>query len=302
MTIRYKCEECESVLKIRDELAGTDGKCPSCKAKFVVPQPEKQLEEPLDLPRAVTPSPDYSRLIGIQRDTGTEEAAQQSAAAVDDAPKPSIAELMREHEEKKARKSKRRDQSARGGLKEAADVAEVVTSGSAADVITRNYDQRRDTAGEPPPMTREERREQEQKEAFVRFIKLVGPVAVGVLFGLYGLYYLVTREAVPPLYAVEGVVTVNNVPQEGVQVLFSPASTTDEESGEEVNQNSSRGYTDAEGKYYLEFTRGEERYTGAVPGKHSVFITDPSGIEYGSGLERTVEEDDNVIHFHLESN
>ena len=45
MTIRYKCEECESVLKVRDELAGTDGKCPKCNTVFVVPQLEKQLEE-----------------------------------------------------------------------------------------------------------------------------------------------------------------------------------------------------------------------------------------------------------------
>lgn len=40
MTIRYKCDQCGSVLKIKDELAGTDGKCPKCKAKFVVPAAE----------------------------------------------------------------------------------------------------------------------------------------------------------------------------------------------------------------------------------------------------------------------
>lgn len=39
MTIRVTCEECGSVLKIKDELAGTDGKCPKCKTRFVVPQP-----------------------------------------------------------------------------------------------------------------------------------------------------------------------------------------------------------------------------------------------------------------------
>ena len=44
MTIRYKCPECESVLKIKDDLAGTDGKCPKCKAKFVVPEPEGDAE------------------------------------------------------------------------------------------------------------------------------------------------------------------------------------------------------------------------------------------------------------------
>ncbi len=40
MTIRFTCDECGSVLKIKDELAGTDGKCPKCKKKFVVPQPD----------------------------------------------------------------------------------------------------------------------------------------------------------------------------------------------------------------------------------------------------------------------
>ena len=39
MTIRFTCDKCGSVLKIKDELAGTDGKCPKCKTRFVVPQP-----------------------------------------------------------------------------------------------------------------------------------------------------------------------------------------------------------------------------------------------------------------------
>ena len=40
MTIRFTCPGCESVLKIKDEKAGTDAKCPKCKRPFVVPQPE----------------------------------------------------------------------------------------------------------------------------------------------------------------------------------------------------------------------------------------------------------------------
>ena len=39
MTIRVTCDKCASVLKIKDELAGTDGKCPKCKTRFIVPQP-----------------------------------------------------------------------------------------------------------------------------------------------------------------------------------------------------------------------------------------------------------------------
>ncbi len=39
MTIRYQCEKCGSILKIKDRLAGTAGKCPKCKTDFRVPEP-----------------------------------------------------------------------------------------------------------------------------------------------------------------------------------------------------------------------------------------------------------------------
>ena len=38
MTIRYTCTECGSVLKIKDEKAGTEGHCPKCKTEFHVPE------------------------------------------------------------------------------------------------------------------------------------------------------------------------------------------------------------------------------------------------------------------------
>src|SRR5262245_21283694 len=41
MSIRYQCEECGSTLTIKDELAGTKGRCPKCKAAFVVPADTK---------------------------------------------------------------------------------------------------------------------------------------------------------------------------------------------------------------------------------------------------------------------
>jgi hypothetical protein len=39
MSIRVQCEKCASVLKIKEELAGTMGKCPKCKTPFRVPEP-----------------------------------------------------------------------------------------------------------------------------------------------------------------------------------------------------------------------------------------------------------------------
>lgn len=37
MSIRFECEQCGSVLKIKDDLAGKPGKCPKCKTAFTVP-------------------------------------------------------------------------------------------------------------------------------------------------------------------------------------------------------------------------------------------------------------------------
>ncbi|MCA9036224.1 MAG: hypothetical protein KDA91_13905 [Planctomycetaceae bacterium] len=37
MTIKYTCTGCGSVMKIKDEKAGTNAKCPKCQARFVVP-------------------------------------------------------------------------------------------------------------------------------------------------------------------------------------------------------------------------------------------------------------------------
>ncbi|MCA9109418.1 MAG: hypothetical protein KDA52_05700 [Planctomycetaceae bacterium] len=63
MTIRYKCDSCGSKLNIKDELAGTEGKCPKCKARFIVPQPtaEKAQTEAEPSPKEVAPSPTTSK-------------------------------------------------------------------------------------------------------------------------------------------------------------------------------------------------------------------------------------------------
>lgn len=43
MTIRFTCTQCGSVLKIKDELAGTNGRCPKCKSAFVVPAVDSEV-------------------------------------------------------------------------------------------------------------------------------------------------------------------------------------------------------------------------------------------------------------------
>ena len=52
MTIRFICDKCGSVLKIKDELAGTNGKCPKCKTRFVVPAASPEAEGVTSVPEA----------------------------------------------------------------------------------------------------------------------------------------------------------------------------------------------------------------------------------------------------------
>ncbi len=44
MSIRYECDQCGSVLKIKEDLAGKPGKCPKCKTPFTVPAASEESE------------------------------------------------------------------------------------------------------------------------------------------------------------------------------------------------------------------------------------------------------------------
>lgn len=57
MSIRYECEHCGSVLKIKDDLAGKPGKCPKCKTPFTVPAPIDETQS-LDEPGEARKPPD----------------------------------------------------------------------------------------------------------------------------------------------------------------------------------------------------------------------------------------------------
>lgn len=52
MAIRYECEQCGSVLKIKDDLAGKPGKCPKCKTAFTVPAPDGAADSSGDIAAA----------------------------------------------------------------------------------------------------------------------------------------------------------------------------------------------------------------------------------------------------------
>lgn len=81
MTIRFTCDQCGSVLKIKDELAGTDGKCPKCKKRFVVPEvgADETAKSPAKASEDDSPQPEAP--------AATQSADDIAAAALADPPK-----------------------------------------------------------------------------------------------------------------------------------------------------------------------------------------------------------------------
>ena len=58
MTITFRCDGCNTKVRVKDEFAGRKARCPSCRALLVVPHPESEPEEePVELEEAPPPSP-----------------------------------------------------------------------------------------------------------------------------------------------------------------------------------------------------------------------------------------------------
>lgn len=236
MVIRYVCVKCESVLKVNDELAGTKGKCPKCKSVFVVPDADSKQppakpkpkaaakankvedDDMVDMPIDLTPDVDFSEdddfdpldmLQAGEMPGAVRRPDPISPSDPSGAPKPSIAELMREHEAAKQKKEQKKN---KGSIAGAAAVASVMTAGTAADALSRTYDKKRGEASSPAPLTREELRAVEQRQAAKSFALKALLGLAGVLTVAYFMINWAFSEPLPDLEYVSGVVTQNNAP------------------------------------------------------------------------------------------
>ncbi|HIE96437.1 MAG TPA: hypothetical protein EYG03_10685 [Planctomycetes bacterium] len=334
MVIRYTCKKCKSVLKISDDLAGTDGKCPKCKVEFKVPKPvpkdddaaadTKQPDSPgdaeatepvaleteaelteaiaelVDMPMELTPQADLSAMDDFDSMGGTESdnvaVAQTNVIAPPEAPKPSVAELMRAHEEAKKKKgaAKKKD---KGNMEGAAAAADVMTAGTAASALTRTYDKKRTGSSDAPVLTRDERRQAEQREAAIAYAKKAIPALAGILIGGYFLFQWAFSVALPDLEYVTGVVTRDNAPLAGVVVRFAPIPPSGGLRLE--NATSSEGTTDADGEYVLMY---DPDNPGVLPGDHQVTISAGSGLPLPIPFEdqkKTVSSKRTTFNFSL---
>lgn len=179
MTIRYTCIGCEAVLKIKDDKAGTNARCPKCKSEFVVPPPNEDEAEVSHPEVAAVPEPVHAETakakptdlpaddfdpMAILGDT-----ADSGAAKLNSGPRKfSVAEIMRDFETGKKKVRKPASDSARPVV----SAATSETTGTAAEALSRAYQQKmkRDPTVSSSKSLKDIR-SAEQRELLMEFLK-----------------------------------------------------------------------------------------------------------------------------------
>ncbi len=300
MTIRYTCTGCESVLKIKDEKAGTKGKCPKCKAEFLVPQPEIEesaevtaspADEPVDsvdMPIELTPevpeSDNFDPLSVLGASTSS--AGGRLSRGETSERKPSMAEMMRDFDA--AKKGKEKKAVSETVRTSAVAASALETSGTAADALSRAYQQKRDSASAPSKSAKDVKA-QEERALFMEFITrraLPGLLVAGVL--IYGYLTWMNHEpwSGPELFEVTGQVSAGGTPAVGIQVLFEPIS-----SGPEDNRSAVWATTDPSGNFRLMY---DASHFGCPAGEYNIGFAGVTGqpLNRAEGaLKLTVEAD-----------
>jgi DNA-directed RNA polymerase subunit RPC12/RpoP len=309
MTIRYTCTSCGAVLKIKDEKAGTQGRCPKCKAEFLIPAADgveagdgaeaDNGAESVDMPLELTPAvPDSSEFDPADVLSGpTPRPAFTAAAAATTDRKPSVAELMRDFESTK--KKDRKEKSAPEISRPAASSVEQ-TSGSAADLISRAYQQKRETSS-TPVLRPDEIKAAEQKELLRQFlITRALPVAAGVILLISGYLKWMNQGPAyegPPLFEVTGTITRGGVPAPGVTIQFEPVAG---DTGLEDRRTSASGTTGTNGEYTLAINAALQ---GAAAGEYNVQLFAADGLPVGTSAGEpkvTVRDNgENVFDYEL---
>lgn len=287
MTIRYKCTGCESVLKIKDEKAGTKGKCPKCKAEFLVPQPDAEesaavavqsVEEPVDepvdsvdMPIELTPEVPESESFDPLSVLGgpANSAGLRSSRGETSERKPSMAEMMRDFDT--ARKGKEKKPASENVRTSAIAATALETAGTAADALSRAYQQKRDAAAAPSKSAKDIKA-QEERALLTEFITrraLPGLLVAGVL--VYGYLSWMNHQpwTGPELFEVTGQVSSGGVPAVGIQVLFEPVS-----SGPEDNRSAVWATTDPGGNFRLMY---DASHFGCPAGDYNVGFAGVTG-------------------------
>lgn len=292
MTIRYTCTDCGSVLKIKDEKAGTQAKCPKCKTEFVVPTPDEPEDDgievesspeeapidlvdmPIELTPEVSASEDFDPLSALNAPgsagSSTKRSSFTGAGGAPSDRKPSVAELMKDFEASKKKDREKKPAAEVSRPSSAATAAE--TSGTAADALSRAYQQKRDSSSSPS-MSAKDAKASEERALLVDFIKTRALPAIVVIGALvYGYNWWMNREEYngPPLFAVSGQILREGTPVGGVRISFDRLV-----SGPTELRTLASGMSDKDGNFTLSVSASLQ---GAPAGEYRVGMLSNDGI------------------------
>lgn len=296
MTIRYQCPECDSVLKIKDELAGTDGKCPKCKTKFVVPQPEAAGDSK-ESEKKKSPGKKVAAEKSVAKEAKAEAKKPAAASGGDDDDFDPAAFLMEDGPGAKssAGLSAPKEEAPKGpavdakgrrlytsgsskaraaSMSPAAAAAneQLDASANARDLLSKSMEESRVKASTMP---------QTEKKPMFDFsgagkeLLRYAPHAVGAVLGIFLLYWMMNKmlgESIelPELGPVSGTVTFDGDPVAGVAVQFTPLDDVRANAGDGPDRvRTSTGITDENGYYTLYYL---DNVKGAVVGKGRLWI------------------------------
>ncbi|MDP7273917.1 MAG: hypothetical protein QF363_00455 [Planctomycetaceae bacterium] len=303
MTIRYQCTECDSVLKIRDDKAGGQGRCPKCKTEFLIPEPNEDdgPEQDSSTPAAIGQTGDEEEdalaflLDGGDTSPPTAPAAASTSLDSNDEPPPSRPDPA----ERELRRPPVRPQ---------ASTAD--TASAAGDLLSSTESARAAVAKEKP--AEEPRIDLDgMKQVASRQVPLIGGILAMSLI-CYVAYAVgsgwVSGSGAPPLSNVTGTITLDGKPLNLATVVFQPDLSM--EKGEGKTVSASMGRTNDQGSYTLTYP-GVEVAEGAVVGTHIIRINktdDKTGLEIlpkkyhlKTELKKEVKAGSNTIDFELAS-
>lgn len=294
MTIRYECTECSAGLKIKDELAGTKGKCPKCKTKFVVPEPDSAPNRPAAPPKKsmeewlAEEGGDSADLPPV--DEPDELTEDPTASLFDDFESPGVfvPDEPDPEDNAKADRKKKRDRKSKDKKKTHSSAAS--TAGSAQALLNATAEKKRMQAGMPDQGRSSDDDEESYAIGAIKFYGTkIGLPVLGIIAACCFAYWFASDNLdLPPLGKVSGVVKLNGQPLAGASVSFERQFSRDEE---RFNATAD-AVTNAQGEYELLFSAKHQVY-GAVIGENKVRIESDGTVfipaRYNMATELTVD-------------
>jgi hypothetical protein len=291
MTIRFTCAQCGSVLKIKDELAGTDGHCPKCKTAFVVPEPSS--DEPLDKSGLLSGKSAKTAESAAEPSRSQKTSGKPRKGSSANEPFDPADFLMEEDSERPRRSapSQAYDEESdddddapppkkAGGQKPAGTAGKstastpdssVNASSHAKEMMLKAMEESRAHAGDMPV---EDKPPGFDYSGMFREVIVKGGGALligGVLcYGMYLVFdrMMSSRLKIPPLGNVTGTITLDGKPLPGAMIYFAPLEPAIAGSKKE-RARTSYGIADENGNYKLIYIDSTE---GAAIGKCRVWL------------------------------